>query len=241
MNIALILSGGTGTRLGADIPKQYIKVGDRPVISYCIECLSRHSRIDALQIVAACEWQEKISRWLAKADIEASRKFRGFSLPGENRQLSILHGLEDIRKYAMDSGWVLVHDAARPMLSGRLVDECLDAAEGHEGAVPVLPVRDTVYYSTDGHRVSSLLDRDAVYAGQAPEVFRLGKYYEANRCLMPQQILKIHGSTEPAVMAGMDVVMIPGDENNFKITGKADLERFAGLVKGKGNVEGSAW
>ena len=229
MNIALILSGGTGNRLGADIPKQYITVGDKPIISYCIECLSRHKRIDAIQITAALEWQGRISRWLARAD--EGGKFRGYSLPGGNRQLSILHGLEDIRGYAADSDWVLIHDAARPMLPRQLVDNCLDAARGHEGAVPVLPMKDTVYFSEDGHTVSSLLKRDALYAGQAPEVFRLGKYYEANKRLSPQQILQVNGSTEPAVMAGMDMVMIPGDERNFKITTKEDLDRFAEMLK----------
>lgn len=233
MNIALILSGGTGNRLGTDIPKQYIEVGGRPIISYCIECLSRHNRMDAVQIVAAPEWQGRISQWLAKAG--AGKKFRGYSIPGENRQLSILHGLEDIREYAADSDWVLVHDAARPLLSGRLVEECLDAARGHEGVVPVLPMKDTVYASVDGHTVSSLLNRGTIYAGQAPEVFQLGKYYEANRQLLPQRILKINGSTEPAIMAGMDIAMIPGDEGNFKITTKVDLDRFEEMVKGDKN------
>lgn len=64
------------------------------------------------------------------------------------------------------------------------------------------------------------------FCGQAPELFLLGKYYEANRALLPERILQINGSTEPAVMAGMDIVMIPGDEGNFKITTKADLIRF---------------
>ena len=137
----------------------------------------------------------------------------------------------DIRGYAADSDWVLIHDAARPMLPRQLVDNCLDAARGHEGAVPVLPMKDTVYFSEDGHTVSSLLKRDALYAGQAPEVFRLGKYYEANKRLSPQQILQVNGSTEPAVMAGMDMVMIPGDERNFKITTKEDLDRFAEMLK----------
>lgn len=124
-------------------------------------------------------------------------------------------------------GISVIVDAARPALTGRQVDACLDAAVGHEGgAVLVLPMKDTVYFSEDGHRVSSLIDRDAVYAGQAPEVFRLGKYYEANMCLLPQRILKINGSTEPAVMAGMDIVMLPGEEGNFKITTREDLDRF---------------
>ena len=117
MNIALILSGGTGLRLGADIPKQYIEVGGRPVISYCIETLSRHGQIDGIQIVADSAWQENITGWLQTADL--CKKFRGFSPPGENRQLSIFHGLEDIKTYADDSGYVFIHDAARPLLSDR--------------------------------------------------------------------------------------------------------------------------
>ena len=224
MNIALILSGGTGLRLGADIPKQYIEVGGRPVISYCIKTLSCHDKIDGMQIVADSAWQESIKGWLETAD--PCKKFRGFSAPGENRQLSIFHGLQDIRTYADDSGYVFIHDAARPMLSPVQVADCLEAVQGHDGLMPVLPMKDTVYLSQDGTRVTDLLDRSKVYAGQAPEVFRIGRYYEANRNLLPDRIRQINGSTEPAILDGMDIVMIPGDEGNFKITTRTDLERF---------------
>ena len=97
--------------------------------------------------------------------------------------------------------------------------------------MPVLPMKDTVYYSEDGCTVGKLLDRKTIYAGQAPEVFLLGKYREANRRLLPDRILAVNGSTEPAVMAGLDVAMIPGDERNFKITTRADLERFQKIIQ----------
>lgn len=229
MNIALILSGGTGKRLGADIPKQYIEVCGRPVISYCLERLAKHERIDAVQIVADRQWHETILKCLEKCDCPDcgdKGKFRGFSEPGENRQLSIFKGLEDISRYASESDLVMIHDAARPMLSAQMISDSLAAVNGHDGVLPVLPMKDTVYASADGRRVSALLKREEIFAGQAPEVFVLGKYYEANRRLMPDEIMKINGSTEPAVMAGMDIVMIPGDEGNFKITTGADLERF---------------
>lgn len=228
MNIALILSGGMGSRLGADIPKQYLEVNGIPIISYCVETLSCHGGIDAIQIAAEPSWHGALSGWLESADTEG--KFRGFSLPGKNRQLSILHGVEDILAYATETDYVLVHDAARPLLSPELVTECLRAAAGHDGVIPVLPMKDTVYCSRDGCSVTSLLDRGTVFAGQAPEVFVLGKYRDANKRLLPEEILRINGSTEPAVMAGMDVVMIPGDERNFKITTREDLERFRGLI-----------
>jgi 2-C-methyl-D-erythritol 4-phosphate cytidylyltransferase len=86
-----------------------------------------------------------------------------------------------------------------------------------------------VYASVDGKTISELLDRKRIYAGQAPEAFRLGKYLSANEALLPDKILQIICSTEPAVMCGMDIAMIPGDENNFKITTAKDLERYESI------------
>lgn len=228
-NIALILSGGTGMRLGADIPKQYIKVGGKPIISYSIERLSAHDDIDAIQIVADLQWRDQIGEWLILAD--ARHKFKGFSDPGENRQLSVFHGLEDIRKYADASDYILIHDAARPLLSEKQITDCLREVAGYDGLLPVLPMKDTVYSSTNGKTISALLKRSEIFAGQAPEVFLLGKYYEANKSLLPEKILRINGSTEPAIMAGMNIVMIPGDERNFKITTPEDLHRFMLALK----------
>lgn len=221
MNVALILSGGAGTRLGTEIPKQYIEVVGKPVIAFCLGRLFRHEGIDAVQIVAEPAWREKIEQWLPKD----GEKFRGFSKPGENRQMSILHGLEDIRSYAADTDYVLVHDAARPLLSEELISACLDAKDGYDGVLPVLPMKDTVYSSSDGKTITGLLKRSEVFAGQAPELYQVGKYYDANRQLLPDKILQINGAAEPAVMAGMEIALIPGDETNFKITTRADLER----------------
>lgn len=229
MNVALILSGGRGTRMGSDIPKQYILVNDKPIISYCLETIFRHPMIDAVQIVAEEEFHGLIKDEIVKMlSIETKDMFKGFSTPGENRQMSILNGLRDIRKYASDADTVLIHDAARPFVTGELIDSCYEAIIGHEGVLPVLPMKDTVYISGNGQRITSLLDRGRVFAGQAPELFLIGKYYNANQDLLPDKIMSINGSTEPAVMAGMDVVMIPGDEANVKITTKADLDECEG-------------
>ena len=112
-----------------------------------------------------------------------------------------------------------------------MITDCLEGIRGHDGVLPVLAMKDTVYSSPDGKTVGALLKRSEIYAGQAPEVFCLEKYYEANKRLLPDRIFEINGSTEPAIMAGMDIAMIPGDERNFKITTKADFERFCKIVK----------
>lgn len=229
MNIALVLSGGIGSRLGADIPKQYIEVSGRTIISYCLETILLHKDIDAVQVVADKKWHSEIMKYLSATDIE--KKFKGFSMPGINRQLSILNGLGDISKYAEKSDSVLIHDGARPLLSSDLITECLTAIRGHDGVLPVLPMKDTIYVSRDGFKVNDLLNREEIYAGQAPECFILGEYFKANKILLPDKILTINGSTEPAILAGMDIVMIKGDEKNFKITTKADLDRFCSILK----------
>lgn len=230
MNYAIILSGGTGTRLGLDIPKQYYEVNKKPIIRYVIETMEQCDVVDGLVIVAAEEWQAYV-----REQISVSGKFLGFALPGENRQLSIYNGLCCLRDYLMqqserdyNDSVVLIQDAARPNTSVQLIEKCFALEEEVDGVMPVLPMKDTVYLSEDGIQVSALLERKQVFAGQAPESFRFGKYLSANEALLPEKILKINGSTEPAILAGMYIQMIPGDEKNYKITTEHDLNKFLG-------------
>ena len=235
MNIALVLSGGVGSRMGSDMPKQYLSFGGKMMITKTLESLYLNDEIQAVQIVAFPQWHSKILE--EQGDIPFSEeKFRGFSEPGENRQLSILHGLRDISRYGKGEDTVMVQDAVRPLVKPEQVSRCLKAISFHDGVMPVLPMKDTVYLSSDGKTVSELLERNRVFAGQAPEFFRLGKYIAANEALLPERILRINGSTEPAILAGMDIAMVPGDEDNFKISTKGDLERYRGLA----GLEGEA-
>lgn len=234
MAIALILSGGTGTRLGTDIPKQYLKVNGKPIIFYCIDQLLFHKEINAIQIVASKQWHKTIIDGLETYTCcyaNNIKKFQGFSHPGKTRQLSIYNALTDILSYAQESDTVLIHDAARPMISTQMITNCLAAMRDYDGVVPVLPMKDTIYQSIDGKNINALVKRNEIYAGQAPEAFRLGLYYKANKVLLPDKILEINGSTEPAVLAGMNIAMVPGMEENFKITTAQDLERFRRIVK----------
>lgn len=227
MNIALVLSGGTGTRLGGDIPKQYISVNGQMLISFCLKMFSEQRRVDGVWIVADPKWQGAICEEASRLNIEKS--ILGFSLPGANRQLSIYNGLIGIRDNVegkKDEKVVIIHDAARPNLTAEFLGRCLDALGDNDGVMPTLPMKDTVYYSENGKSVDKLLNRSRIYAGQAPEVYKLDKYLQANEKLLPNDILSINGSTEPAVMAGLTVAMIPGDEKNYKVTTINDLEKF---------------
>ncbi len=107
MNIALILAGGSGSRFGGDIPKQYLEVEGKPVIAYCLRTFSQHEQIDKIQIVADEQWHAFIEKCALQ---EGCTGLQGFSAPGENRQLSIWNGLQDILEYGCEEDVVIVHD-----------------------------------------------------------------------------------------------------------------------------------
>ncbi len=228
MNIAIILAGGTGSRLGSDIPKQFLELSGQMMIMHSMKAFVDSEYVTNIQIVAADEWRDHIEDAIfEEPDSKLAEKFLGFSEPGENRQLSIYNALKDLKEMFGEASIdaVIIHDAARPFVTVETVNECLLALDEHDGAMPVLPMNDTVYFSRNGQKVDELLNRNCIFAGQAPEAFRFGRYLAANEVLCPDKILHIKGSTEPAIMAGMDVAMIPGDQRNFKVTTMEDMER----------------
>lgn len=245
MNYAVLLSGGTGTRTGSDMPKQYVWVNGHMMVTYALKPMLDSDHVDKVYVVCADEWREDMIKDVEAAGLDV-KKITGFALPGETRQLSILNGLKRImeetasnrvddvnRRVSPDT--VLIHDAARPFLTADLLDRCykaLDTDAGTDGVMPVLPMKDTVYLSEDGKNISGLIDRNTLFAGQAPELFRLESYYEANLKLLPDEIFKINGASEPAVMAGMKITMIPGDEKNTKVTSPGDLKKYIEEMQG---------
>ena len=99
--------------------------------------------------------------------------------------------------------------------------------------MPVLPMKDTIYQSSDGTKIDHLLERSTLFAGQAPEAFRLHPYAKINREASKEELSLTRGTSEIAYRHGMDVAMTPGDERNFKITTRSDLERFCTIVEGE--------
>lgn len=222
MNYAIILSGGSGTRLGTTIPKQYLTVKNRPIISYCLETFANHPDIGGMIVVAAREWHELIKEELHNR----SSMSITFAEPGETRQLSIFNGLNAIKNIG-DDDWIIIHDAARPLVSDKLITDCLNSRyDNYDGSLPVIPVKDTIYQSADRNAITGLLDRNTLFAGQAPEAFNLHKYLDAHKNMTTNELLKINGSSELAYKMGLKIKLIPGDPRNLKITDSSDLERF---------------
>lgn len=224
----IILSGGVGSRMGLDVPKQYVEVCGRPVISYCLETIAGDPRMAGLVIAVAPAWRPFVESVVSGQGIDVPVHW---SVPGETRQETIYNALQVASRHYSDDDIVMIHDAARPLVSRRLIDACIDACQGCDGAMPVLPVKDTVYQSTDGKTISSLLPRETLYAGQAPEAFRLGKYLRAHESMSREELMTVNGSSELAYKQGLDMKLIPGEESNFKITTPEDLRRFEQIIR----------
>ena len=150
-NIAVILAGGVGSRMGLDIPKQYVEVCGKPVVGYCIDVMLSHESVDCIIIGVADCWKSYVEKYVSQSD---GTKSVYYAKPGETRQESILNTLEVIKSIGAEDGdVVLIHDGARPMVSKELVSRCLEAALYADAVLPVVPMNDTVYMSNDGKHI----------------------------------------------------------------------------------------
>lgn len=228
MNIAIILSGGVGSRMGLNLPKQYVLVNRQPVINYCLRTFLDNKMTDSIVIGVANEWKEFVIENVAKL---RPNKPIFYAEPGETRQCSIFNALNVVRENGYkDDDIVLIHDSARPLVSHDLINRCYNGCKEADGIMPVIPVKDTVYLSEDGKHINSLLNRSHLWGGQAPEAFRFGKYIKVHEELQREELLKINGCTEIAFKAGLNCQMIEGDPINFKITTPEDLSNFESIV-----------
>lgn len=230
MNTAVILAGGVGTRMGVDRPKQYLLVQDKPIISYCLDIFQNHKKIDTIVIVVSDEWKSYVEDCVKKYGVS---KVCGYARAGRTRQHSIYSGLKCIAENAGQTDVCIIHDAARPLVSDRIIDDCITGAVEEDGAMPVISVKDTVYQSSDGKSIDNLLRRSELFAGQAPESFNFRKYYEIHNSVTDDEIANTAGSSEIAYRHGMKIRLVKGSERNFKITTIEDLETFETIVNNK--------
>jgi 2-C-methyl-D-erythritol 4-phosphate cytidylyltransferase/2-C-methyl-D-erythritol 2,4-cyclodiphosphate synthase len=214
---AIVVAGGDGARLGGDRPKAFMRLGGRPLLAPSIDLFEDHPAVDRIVLVVPAEWEEPAT---LLADELAAGKVAAAVPGGATRALSVAAGLAEV---AGDAEAILVHDAARPFASAELVDRVLGALEGHDGAIPALPVTDTVKRVREGV-VAETLDRGELRAVQTPQAFRA----EALRRAYAASGDAVRDATDCASLvesAGFAVAAVAGEPENVKITTAADLAR----------------
>jgi len=216
--IALVVAAGRGTRLGAPLPKQYLPLAGKPVLRYSLETLTSHPGIEAVRVVFNPD--DAASYEAAARGLDLLPPVAG----GAARQDSVRLGLESLA--AAPPARVLIHDAARPFLDRATIDRVLAALDEAPGAIPALPVKDTVKRGVSG-RVAETLDRSALWRAQTPQGFDYAAILAAHRAAQGSEL-----SDDAAVAerAGLAVRLVAGSEANFKVTTAEDLEQAERLL-----------
>jgi 2-C-methyl-D-erythritol 4-phosphate cytidylyltransferase / 2-C-methyl-D-erythritol 2,4-cyclodiphosphate synthase len=211
--IALIVAAGRGSRFGAAAPKQYVDLAGKPVLRYCLETFARHPGVKAVRVVIHDD--DRPLYEAAVAGLALLEPVTG----GTTRQESVRRGLESLRELAPAN--VLIHDAARPLVDAALIDRMLAALGKAPGAIPALPLADTLKRAAEGH-VGETLDRRNLWRAQTPQAFRYRDIMAAHDRAAGRALTD---DAAVAEAAGLAVAVIEGAEENFKVTTEADLRR----------------
>ena len=227
MNHAIILAGGVGRWMGGDIPKQYIPVKGVPLFVYSVRKFAADSRISTLVFVVSDEWRGFVADALSGEDI---RQEVLYAPAGRSRQHSVWNGLEALNGRAGEEDLVFVHDSVRPLFPVSVIGDGIAACAEADMALPVISVKDATYRSADGKSLTAILPRSELFSGQSPECMRFGPFVRAHARFSDEEIAGIRGCSELAHRAGLRVSLIPGTEQNFKITTVEDLRALTLLV-----------
>ncbi|MCP8882235.1 bifunctional 2-C-methyl-D-erythritol 4-phosphate cytidylyltransferase/2-C-methyl-D-erythritol 2,4-cyclodiphosphate synthase [Devosia sp. XJ19-1] len=221
----IIVAAGKGERAGAGgatDPKQYRLVAGQPVLSRTIAAFLSLPAITHVVPVIHADHAERYSA-LGLADARLMPAVHG----GATRQSSVLEGLKALGPLRPDR--VLIHDAARPFASLELITRVTTALDQHDGALPTLPVTDTIKRSLDGDLVATTEDRRQLFAAQTPQGFRFGQIFSAHMRAGTVR-REFTDDAEIAEWAGLRVAMVEGERNNIKITHPEDFIRAERIV-----------
>lgn len=216
--VALLVAAGSGSRAGGPdaTPKQYRRLGGRPLLAHAVERL-RHPRIDAVQVVIGAGQEE------AYRDAVGGFPLPAPALGGTTRQESVRNGLSALAEAG--PARVLIHDAARPFLPGPVVDRLLDALDGHAGAVPVLPVVDTLARKAES--LGETVSREGLVRVQTPQAFRFADIVQAHRSWPGGEATD---DAQVARAAGLEVATVAGDPRLEKLTYDEDFRRAEAML-----------
>ncbi len=215
---AIIVAGGTGTRVGGAIPKQFLPLQGQPLILHTLECFQKSDLIDSITLVLAAEWREYFETNILK-EIKFS-KLQGIVAGGKTRQESTGRGLLSLKEPV---DWVIVHDGARPLLSLETLKNCLEAAKEVGAAIAAYPASDTIKEVDETRLIKNTRDRRKIYLAQTPQVVRYDwlklAFEKANR-------ENFEGTDEASLVEhlGYPVKVVESPKANLKVTHPEDFE-----------------
>lgn len=232
MNIALIIAGGSGSRMGQDIPKQFINVYDKPVLIYTLESFQRHPLIDAIEVVCIDGWHDILWAYAKQFNID---KLKWVISGGKTGQESIRNGVFHLEGTAAPEDIIIIHDGIRPLVEPSVLTDVIGKCALYGNAVTSMPYNEQIFVidEDDATTTQKFIPRETLRRVSTPQAYSFGlldeKYHEAF-----EKGIGIYGSHYTNTMMvelGVTLHFAAGSDKNVKLTTKDDLEMFKAYLK----------
>ncbi|MBQ9236639.1 MAG: 2-C-methyl-D-erythritol 4-phosphate cytidylyltransferase [Prevotella sp.] len=237
MNVAIIIAGGSGNRMGQDIPKQFINVYDKPILMYTLEGFQNHPMVDVIEVVCIEGWESVVQAYANQFNIT---KLKWIVKGGGSAQESIRNGVYNLEGKVCDDDVIIIHDGIRPMIDDSVLTDVIEKAQKYGNAVTSMPYNEQIFVVSkeDENTTTQFIPRETLRRVSTPQAYRFdlldAKYREAF-----EKEIGIYGSHYANTMMvelGVRLHFAKGSDKNIKLTTKDDLELFKGyLTKGEDN------
>ena len=230
MAVAIIIAGGSGTRMGQDIPKQFINIYDKPILLYTLEGFQKHPLIDAIEVVCLDGWHDILRAYAKQFNIS---KLKWIVSGGSSGQESIRNGVYNLEGKVSEDEIIVIHDGIRPLVEESVLTDVIRKAQQYGNAVTSLPYNEQIFVVDDELSTTKYIPRETLRRVSTPQAYRFdllnSNYHEAF-----EKKIGIYGSHYTNTMMvelGVRLYFASGSDKNIKLTTKDDLEMFKAYLK----------
>ncbi len=230
MTVAIIIAGGSGHRMGQDIPKQFINVYDKPILIYTLEGFQKHPQIDAIEVVCLDGWHDVVWAYSKQFGID---KLKWVVSGGDTGQESIRNGVYNLEGVCKDNDIVIIHDGIRPLVDETVLSDVIIKCSQYGNAVSSMPYNEQIFVADDEKSTIKYIPRETLRRVVTPQAYKYGKLVSAYREAFEKEI-GIYGSSYANTMMvelGERLYFASGSDKNIKLTTKDDLELFKAYLK----------
>ena len=230
MTTAIIIAGGSGTRMGQDIPKQFLNVHDKPILIYTLEGFQKHPMVDAIEVVCLDGWHDVLWAYARQFGID---KLKWVVSGGKSGQESIRNGVFNLEGECGEEDVVIIHDGIRPLIEPTVLTDVILKCKEFGNAVTSMPYNEQIFVIDDERSTTRYIPRETLRRVSTPQAYKFGKLDRAYHRAFEEGI-GIYGSSYTNTMMvelGERLYFAAGSDKNIKITTKDDLELFKAYLE----------
>lgn len=236
MNIAIIFAGGSGVRMGAGIPKQFLEINGKPILIHTLQLFQEHEEIDKIYLAMSADYIRYTEQLVLDYHID---KLAAVVQGGETAQDSIFNALQKAAEENPGDSVVLIHDGVRPLIAYSVISDNIESVKKYGSAITSTPCYETILVSKDGEQVDELPLRRESYAAQAPQSFYLKDIIEAHEAIRATEngYKDMVDACTIYRALGRQPHIVQGNRGNIKVTTPEDVYIFRALLQYRENEQ----